>query len=377
VIVEVRLRAVRLSFPFHSPSQEKEKTRVRLDQLGWNSFFARALASQADGLRPARVSFSSRGIYRLWSEAGEVVARLSGSVRDAEAAALPVTGDWVTFEPAAATMLPRRSKISRKQAGRAAAEQVLAANVDVLFVVTALDRDFNPRRLERYLLIAAEGGAAPVIVLNKSDLCDDPLPALRETDRVASACDIEGGIPVVLMSAITGGAAAQLGRHIEPGQTGALLGSSGVGKSTIVNGLLSARAQAVAPVRESDHRGRHTTTSRELFLLEAGWLLIDTPGLREVEPWAEPEVVSAAFDDIASLAAACRFRDCRHQCEPGCAVLQAVSDGDLPQARLENYRKLEGELAHLRRMQDVHEAAEYKRKVKRIHKAMRDKPFDW
>jgi ribosome biogenesis GTPase len=196
----------------------------------------------------------------------------------------------------------------------------------------ALDGDFNLRRLERYLVVAEESGANPVVILNKSDLCDDLVPRLNEIDRVTQS-------PVIVMSAIDQGSVSQLGRYIEPGQTGALLGSSGVGKSTIINALLGEAWQAVKEVRESDSKGRHTTTHREMFRLSQGWILIDMPGMRELEPWSTAESVSSAFADIEALASECQFRDCHHKSEPGCAVIGAI-DAD----RLASYHKLSAEL---------------------------------
>jgi len=225
-------------------------------------------------------------------------------------------------------VLPRKTCIIRKKAGRAVEEQVIAANVDVMFIVMAFDGDFNVRRLERYLVMAEESGASPVVILNKSDLCEDLVPRLNEVDRVTQA-------PVVVMSAIDQGSVSQLSRYIEQDQTGALLGSSGVGKSTIINALLGGDQQAVNAVRESDGRGLHTTTRREMFRLSQGWILIDMPGMRELEPWSSTDSVSSAFADIEALAAGCQFRDCRHEREPGCKVVGAI-DPD----RLASYHKL-------------------------------------
>jgi len=343
---------------------------MELDRWGWNDHFAEAFASACHPpeAAPGRVVSGNRGIYRLRGQNEEITARLSGAFNGAGAPERPVTGDWVALDPAGRlilALLPRRTRISRKKAGRNFQEQVLAANVDVIFIVTGLDGDFKPSRLERYMLLAQESGAWPVIVLNKSDLCEDPLPKLRYADRIAA------GAPVVLMSALDADSAAQLGRHVETTQTAVVVGSSGVGKSTIVNHLLGAEAQAVREVRASDSRGRHTTTSRELFRLGQGWLLIDTPGLRELEPWAGPEAVGAVFGDIEALAAGCRFRDCRHEGEPGCAVELAVQAGALDEDRLSNMRKLRREMDHLTRMQDQRAALEHKRMVKRFHRAFR------
>ncbi|MBI3684564.1 MAG: ribosome small subunit-dependent GTPase A [Acidobacteria bacterium] len=329
---------------------------MKLSPLGWSEDFTRA-----------RIASETRGHYQLWTADGEYTARLPGAWRDER----PVAGDWVLWDPDTGlveALLPRRTRISRKKAGRVWEEQVLAANVDVVFIVTALDHDFNLRRLERYLVAVEGGGAAAVIVLNKADLPDDLLVYMRQVDRLAPS------VPVLLMSALDRGSVAQLHRSVEPGQTAVLVGSSGVGKSTIVNSLLGGELQLTRAVREHDSRGRHATTSRQMFLLDAGWLLIDTPGLRELEPWAGPEAAAAVFEDIQTLAVQCRFRDCRHQGEPGCAVQAAVHTGEMDAVRLASFHKLERELARLERMSDVHAAREHKRKWKQIHKAMRRMP---
>ena len=289
-----------------------------------------------NNLERARVACANRGNYILWTESG---AEIRGTLSRAllAAADYPSTGDWVLYESATGRIrevLPRKTCLIRKKAGRATEQQVIAANVDVVFIVMALDRDFNVRRLERYLVLAEESGASPVVILNKSDLCDDLVTRLSEVDRVTQA-------PVIVMSAIDLGSVSQLGRYIEPEQTGALLGSSGVGKSTIINALLGDdQQQAVSEVREHDSRGRHTTTHREMFRLAQGWILIDMPGMRELEPWSSPESVACAFEDIEALSAGCRFRDCQHIDEPGCAVAAAVLAGTLDAGRLESFHKL-------------------------------------
>ncbi len=338
-----------------------------LARWGWNEHIGEAFAAAGLTGEAARVVSESRGICRLALARGEGMARPKGSLTPR-----PVTGDWAVVDAAAGVitgLLPRRTRISRKKAGRGAEEQVLAANVDVVFLVTALDGDLNLRRLERYLMVAQESGAGPVVVLNKQDLCADPVTRLREVESVTGAL-----APVVMLSALEEASVAELHRYVEPGQTAVLLGSSGVGKSTIVNRLLKRDQQATEQVRAGDRRGRHTTAMRELFLLEAGWLLMDTPGLRELEPWASPQAVAAAFPEIAELAARCRFRDCRHQGEPGCAVAQALGQGSLETARFESFRKLEGELARLERLQDTRAALEQKRQWRNIHRAMRKTP---
>jgi len=316
---------------------------MELSLLGWDNRFAQALAricaEQSKTLAAARVVAANRGWCRIAGAQGEQDATLSGALVEAASALRPVTGDWVAFESGTGriqAVLDRRTCVARKQAGKANAEQVIAANVDVLFLVMGLDGDYNPRRLERYLLLAAASGAEPVVILNKSDLCDDLLPRLNEIGRLTAA-------PVIVMAAVEAGSAAQLHRYVEPGRTAALVGMSGTGKSTIVNALLGAQRQATRGVRADDSRGRHTTTSRELFPLAAGWLLLDTPGMRELEVWGPGAAVQSAFEDIAQAAARCRFRDCTHHGEPGCAVAQAVESGWLDAGRVANFLQLSRE----------------------------------
>jgi ribosome biogenesis GTPase len=254
--------------------------------------------------------------------------------------------------------------LSRKQAGRAIDEQVLAANIDVLFIVCGLDGDYNERRIERYLVAARQSGARPVIVLNKADLAGNgglDLPGIVRR--------LEGwsGAPVVAVSALGENGLDALDGRMAAGETAALIGSSGVGKSTIVNRLLGERRQGTQKVSCGDDRGRHTTTTRSMFMMPGGWLLIDMPGLREVQLWAAPEQLDASFEDVRELAAGCRFRDCTHAEEPGCAVVAAGMD----EGRLENYRKLRRELDYLERKADKRLMSESKARWKIIHKAMR------
>jgi ribosome biogenesis GTPase len=262
-------------------------------------------------------------------------------------------------------LLKRRSKFSRQAAGRATSEQVIATNVDTAFLVTALNRDFNPRRIERYVALAWESGARPVVLLNKSDLVDDPLPLLWQAEAAAP------GVAVHLVSAATGTGLEALARYLTPGQTIVLLGSSGVGKSTLINRLAGRELQRVSAISDSRDRGRHTTSSRQMIPLDAGGLLIDTPGLRELQLWEASSGLGQTFEDIAVFAAACRFRDCTHQSEPGCAVLAAVEAGALAIERLESFRKLERELAFQHRKQDAAARAEENRRWRAIHKAQR------
>ncbi len=312
---------------------------MELYSYGWDAQWAEALASNGPGLTAGRVVMASYGLCRLWTMKGLCEASLSGALLRAPASERPVTGDWVALEPDTCrirAVLPRRKSLSRKKAGREYEEQMIAANLDVLLAVLGLDGDFHPRRLERYLLLGQQSGAEIVVVLNKSDVCPDALDRVRQVGRLT-------GAPVVLMSAVNAESVHQLHRYVEPGQTAALAGSSGVGKSTIVNALLGASRQETLAVREHDSRGRHATTARELFLLPQGWLLLDMPGMRELEVWTAPEEVGRSFRDIAEWSSECRFRDCKHAGEPGCAVARAVEEGALDSARLENFHKLHRE----------------------------------
>ena len=320
-------------------------------------------------LEKARVCVSHGERARVMFDDFECDAVVSGALAYSvtSAAELPVTGDWVharRVDPDLAlieSVLPRHSKIARRAAGRRDEEQVLAANIDVAFLVAGLDGDANIRRLERYLAIAREGGVQPVVVLNKADLCGSIGAATGDPAAVA------GPAPIVTVSARTGAGCDVLQAMLGPGVTAVLLGSSGAGKSTLLNRIAGGDLQATAPVRESDHRGRHTTTHRELIPLPTGGALIDTPGLREVQLWATSESVAAVFDDIAALAAHCRFSDCTHSTEPGCAVRDAVDAG-----RLNSFHKLQREVERVqvgpremeRRWRSIHKAARRFRKLR-------------
>jgi len=348
----------------------------RLADLGWNDRFAETFEPLlASGLVPARVSLEHTHIYRVLAEPGEWLAQVSGRLRHhaASRADFPAVGDWVAVDPpqddgmtgktTIRAVLPRASRFSRRAAGDRTEEQVVAANIDVVFLVSGLDGDFNPRRIERYLLVAFDSGATPVIVLNKADLVDDPGPYVAEVESLSP------GVAVHAVSSKHPESLSVLRALVGPGRTGALLGSSGVGKSTIVNRLVGYDLLATRGVRVSDSRGRHTSTSRQLVILPGKGILIDTPGMREIQLWETGEGAAGTFSDIAALAEGCRFRDCAHESEPGCAVIQAVESGELPAGRLESFRKLRDEQAYQNRQQDQRAQLEQKRLWKTLTKA--------
>jgi ribosome biogenesis GTPase len=350
---------------------------MSLHHLGWNAHFENLFVPHRNrGLEPARVSREDRGRYGVLDERGARSAELAGRLRHEARtrAELPAVGDWVALRPGAASsgvidaVLPRASAFTRKLAGETTEEQVIAANVDVVFLVSGLDADFNPRRIERYLAAAWESGAEPVVVLNKADLSQDLESRLAEVAAVAP------GAAVVPLSALGGQGLESLEPWLLPGRTVALLGSSGVGKSTLVNALLGQARQETGSVREEDSRGRHTTTHRELVPLPGGAVLLDTPGMRELQLWGDESGLDGAFPEITELAQQCRFRDCGHEGEPGCAVLGAVDDGTLGADRLESWRKLQRELRWLASRQDARARAEQLAKWKAIHKSMRGHP---
>lgn len=325
-----------------------------LKAFGWNDAVAERFAGYPEqGLIPARVGAEHRGAYVLFTEAGEITATIPGRARhETERGDLPAVGDWIAAEMLPGEdravirhIVPRASKFSRKVVGKDTEEQVLVANVDYIFITSALNQDFNLRRAERYLTLAWESGATPVVVLTKSDLCVDIPKAVREFEAIAP------GVEVHAVSIVTGEGFEELGHYLTGGATVGLLGSSGVGKSTIVN-RLAGSTQKVQDIRE-DGKGRHTTTHRQLIVVESGGVLVDTPGMRELQLWESEGGLEQAFDDIASLAAACRFSDCKHDKEPGCAVTEALRDGSLTEERLASYRKLQKELAHLETRKDA------------------------
>ena len=330
---------------------------MTLTELGWNDGFAAAFEpwrSKAH-VHPGRVAIEFNQIFRIYVEDGELDAVTAGRLkhRARGRAELPAVGDWVAVRKrpegdrgVIVGVLPRRSAFTRRAAGEVTGEQVVAANVDVVFVVMGLDRDYNVRRLERYLLMARESGASPVVLLTKPDLCSDLSAHVREVTSLT------GDILVHVVNPKRGEGIEQLRGDLGPGSTAALLGSSGVGKSTIINRLVGADIRRTREVRESDSRGRHTTMHRELVVLPGGGLIIDTPGMRELQLWDAGDSVRETFDEIEALAAGCHFGDCRHRDEPRCAVKAAVAEGKVAAGRLESYLKVQDELAELAKQQE-------------------------
>jgi ribosome biogenesis GTPase / thiamine phosphate phosphatase len=352
---------------------------LKLTSLGWNAHFQAIWDAKADpNLIPARVSAEHRDRFQILTATGESPAVTAGKLRhQADGGDWPAVGDWVAVRMAAPgdlavieAVLPRVSRFVRKAAGTDVQVQVVAANLTTVFLVAALDRDFNLRRLERYLVLAAEGGVTAVIVLSKADQCPDPGPALQAVGGIAP------GAAIVPVSATTGEGVAQLAPWLGEGETVALLGSSGVGKSTLANRLLGREVQSTQAVREQDQRGRHTTTHRELFRLPTGGLLVDTPGMRELQLWHAEEGLAGTFDDLVWIARDCQFRDCSHAAEPGCAVQAGIAAGWIDASRVASWQKLAKELAWLARKQDPLAMRAEKAKWKQIHKQFRQRLED-
>ena len=350
---------------------------MKLVELGWEPFFQRQFdrLGQAD-LSPGRVIRDGRGLYVVRNEEGDWQAEVTGEFRyhAGDRGAFPVAGDWVgmVVRPAEgqATIrlrLDRKTTLSRKVAGSVTEEQVMAANVDIVFLVNGLDggRNFNLRRLEREMAMVWESGASPVVVLNKADLAEDLAMPMEEARAVAP------GVPVLAVSASRRQGLEELRSSLPGGKTGILLGPSGVGKTSLINALLDDESRKVGAVRSDDRRGRHTTTYRELVFMPGGGMIVDTPGLREIQLWGDGDGVEAAFEEIEALAAQCRFSDCRHEGEPGCAVNEALAKGEIDQARYENYLQLKREQAYLARRKDRRLQQAEQAKWKRIAKDFR------
>lgn len=345
---------------------------MKMQTLGWNPDRETAFTPYREkGFVAGRVALEHKHMYRVYTEDGDVLAEVSGKLRHEALgrADYPAVGDWVAMsarhDEGRATIhaiLPRFSKFSRRAAGSVPEEQIVATNVDTVFLVNALNQDYNLRRIERYLTLAWESGASPVLILSKSDLCADLDTAVREAEAVAL------GVPVHAVNSLADEGLEALTPYLGVGRTVALLGSSGAGKSTLINRLYGSDILTTGDIREGDDRGKHTTTHRELVVLPSGGLLIDTPGMRELQLWDADEGISTSFHDVEELSTQCRFPDCKHNQEPGCAIKQGLQDGTLEPSRYDNYVKLQKELAYLARKENRTLQAAEKSKWKKIHK---------
>ena len=342
---------------------------MNLQDLGWDAFFSDAFGPYAaDNLIPARVSARHHGPCELITERGRMGGIPAGKLSEEE---LPAVGDWVAVRPldgerkaVIEAVLPRRTSFTRKEAWQRTVAQVVAANVDTVFVVTAFGFDLNPRRLERYLTAAWDSGSSPVVVVNKSDTAEDPEGELFEIEPVTM------GVSVHAVSAVAGDGLEALDPYLQQGRTVALLGSSGVGKSTLVNRFAGREVLATAHT-SAGGRGRHTTSHRELVPLPSGAVLLDTPGMRELQLWADEEVLDTTFSEISELATQCRFSDCSHESEPGCAIRRALSDGTLSRDRWDSYCKLQRELRALAIRKDARLRSEARKQRARFARSRR------
>jgi ribosome biogenesis GTPase len=344
---------------------------MNLEDLGYDSWFSDAFAA-LDFIEavPGRVVWQSAYSYRVLCHNGEWAAEAAGRLKPA---GLPAVGDWVAIRlPGTGdtgtilAILPRRSAFSRSSAGKPVNEQIVAANVDEVFIVTDMDRDFNLRRVERYITLVYNSGAAPVVVLNKTDLAADVESAVASMEAVSP------GVPVYAVSAEKEFGIEQLEKHLGHGRTIAFLGSSGVGKSTIINRILGEEMMEVGDVRAGDGKGRHTTTHRELVVLPGGGAVIDTPGMREIGVWGDEDGLADVFPEIDDLAVSCRFRDCRHDSELGCAVLAALESGSLDEGRYNNFMKLRDEFESLERRKGQRARMEERREGRRFSRMVRE-----
>ncbi|MBN1165578.1 MAG: ribosome small subunit-dependent GTPase A [Methanospirillaceae archaeon] len=329
-----------MSVPGNSPDN-----RVRtLSDLGWDEDLTKSFSRYTCPYVAGRVAAAQRTVYDVMLPGRSVLVPVSGALQKIRS--FPVVGDFVVLLDDNATgpdmivaILPRKTALSRGGAGEKKGEQILAANIDYAFIVTDCGPDFSLARLERYLMIVFASGARPVIIINKTDLSDD-LSIISE-----ATAELGPDIPVVFTSAVKATGPALLEPYLQPGKTVVCIGSSGVGKSTLINAMAGRDLQKTSGIREDDGKGRHTTTVRELFYLPSGAVIIDTPGLREIRIWTAKESLPDVFDDILKLAQGCRFSDCGHKTEPGCAVLQAVAQSELSEERLKRYHKIQKELA--------------------------------
>ncbi|MBN1431434.1 MAG: ribosome small subunit-dependent GTPase A [Methanomicrobiaceae archaeon] len=344
-------------------------TQYDIKDLGWDESFDSAFEKYGSSYIPGRVSSRQRTVFDVMTASGQIQAGLSGALH--RIGRIPATGDFVVLlpQPGAYTIvdiLPRKSVFTRGVPGKDGKDQVIASNIDAVFIVTAIGPELNPRRIERYLSVAHASGAKPVIVINKADLAEDIHTYTKSLSKAAP------GIPVISISALTHSGLSQLDPYLTPGTTVALIGSSGVGKSTLINALLNQAVQSAGDIRGYDGKGRHTTTVRQLFILEKGALVIDNPGLREVGVGTSGSGIYETFPEIRELAAGCRFSDCRHENEPDCAVRRAVEEGVLPKERLESYLRLSKELEFQHEKAEIGLKRLERNKWKGISKVARD-----
>jgi ribosome biogenesis GTPase len=361
---------------------------MEFKKLGWDSFFDRHLAKTLENARgeydyvTGRVSAVHTNLCQVLTEKGEITAAISGKVRDGIAndvaftdaeVVFPAVGDWVLMIPdekhssgIIRVVLPRKSKFSRKAAGSVSQEQVIAANIDFAFIVASLNTDLNLSRVERYLVTAWNSGATPVILLNKADLC------LNVKEKISEIEGIAPGVAINAISAINSDGLRQLDKYLTAGKTAVFIGSSGVGKSTIINRLLGSDIIKVKEISGYKDKGHHTTTSREMYLLDSGGIVIDTPGMRELQLWEGEEGLSGTFEDIERIATQCRFDDCRHQNEPDCAIRTALENGEIDRARFKSYLKLQRELKYQKSRTNTKLRMEESKRWKNIAKAARN-----
>ena len=348
---------------------------ISLPALGYNEFFRNEFSKiENTSYLPARIISEHKGIYRVQDDQGEYLGEISGKLRYTaiNRQDFPVVGDWVAIQRLEGegkciihVILPRKTKLSRKSPGKTIEEQILCSNIDYIFIVQSMDATFNVNRIERYLSISWESGAIPVVILSKKDLCESPESILLEAESAAI------GAKVHAISSLEEDSLGIIKTYLTSGNTIAFIGHSGAGKSTLINKLSRRELQKTNEIREADSRGKHTTTHRELFVLD-NELLIDTPGLREIQLWGDESMLQETFADIDSLSALCKFVDCKHESEPGCKIKEAIANGEISEERFANYEKMKRELEYLESRVDESAMLQRKQKERKFHKTFRE-----